>query len=296
VTERQNNQGIRTFAALTAAMTLVLILAGGFVTTTRTGDTIPTWPKTWGRLEAPGWLVEASHRYVAATVGLLVLGLAFWLHQSEPRRGVRRIGWAALAAVVVQSSLGGLRIFADRHDFVLPKVPVAIVHACFGQLVFCAMVGIALVVSRSWTSTPFDPAAYAARKLGVVTTVFAFLQLVAGAVTRHTGAGLIVHLVGAGLVLLHVTLLSTRLMMTALRGWAKLLAALLFVQLGLGFATWAITAGGFVRSHESPVIQIVTISAHVAVGAALLASSLATTLMCRRGAETAPVAVGVAHA
>ncbi len=278
------DNGIRRFAALTAAMTLVLILAGGFVTTTRTGDTIPTWPKSWGQFEG-GWWVEWSHRAVAGTVGLLVLGLAIALNLKEPRAWVRRIGWTALAAVFVQALIGGLRIY-------VPKAAVAIVHACFGQLVFCCMVAIALFVSRTWTSTPTDDSAFAARKLGVVTTVFAFLQLVAGAVTRHTGAGMIVHLVGAGLVLLHVTLLSTRLLMTPLRGWAKLLVALLFVQLGLGIATWAITAGGFVRSHESPLFQIVTISAHVAVGASLLATSLAVTLMCRRGAVSVPVAVG----
>jgi heme A synthase len=288
VTVTQTSTGVRRFAALTAAMTLALILAGGFVTTTRTGDTIPTWPKSWGQFEG-GWWVEWSHRAVAGAVGLLVAGLAVWLHQRETRAWVRRIGWAALAAVVVQALIGGLRIY-------VPKAAVAIIHACFGQLVFCCMVAIALIVSRSWAETPTSDSAFAARKLGAVTTAFAFLQLVAGAVTRHTGAGLVVHLVGAGLVLLHVTLLSTRLLMTPLRGWAKLMAALLFVQLGLGIATWAITAGGFVRSHESPLFQIVTISAHVAVGAALLAASLAVTLMCRRGADPAPLAVGVAHA
>jgi cytochrome c oxidase assembly protein subunit 15 len=288
VTETQGNNGIRRFAVLTAAMTLVLILAGGFVTTTRTGDTIPTWPKSWGQFQG-GWWVEWSHRAVAGTVGFLVAGLAIWLHQRESRPWVRRIGWTALAAVIVQALIGGLRIY-------VPKAAVAIVHACFGQLVFCCMVAIALIVSRSWVETPTNESSFAARKLGVVTTAFAFLQLVAGAVTRHTGAGLIVHLVGAGLVLLHVTLLSTRLLMTPLRGWAKTLVALLFVQLGLGIGTWAITAGGFVRSHESPLFQILTISAHVAVGASLLAASLAVTLMCRRGAEPAPLAVGVAHA
>lgn len=284
MTETQGQKGIRRFAALTAAMTLALILAGGFVTTTRTGDTIPTWPRSWGQFEG-GWWVEWSHRAFAGAVGLLVAGLAIVLHLKEPRSGVRRIGWTALAAVFVQALIGGLRIY-------VPKAAVAIVHACFGQLVFCAMVAIALLVSRSWASTPTDASAFAARKLGVVTTVFAFLQLVAGAVTRHTGAGLVVHLVGAGLVLLHVTLLSSRLMATPLRAWGKLLVALLFVQLGLGVATWALTAGGFVRSHESPLYQIVTISAHVAVGAALLAASLAATLMCRRGGVSLPEAVG----
>ena len=71
--ETKANNGIRRFAALTAAVTLALILAGGFVTTTRTGDTIPTWPRTWGQMYAPGWLVEASHRYVAYALPVRVL-------------------------------------------------------------------------------------------------------------------------------------------------------------------------------------------------------------------------------
>jgi cytochrome c oxidase assembly protein subunit 15 len=288
VTETKANTGIRRFAALTAAVTLALILAGGFVTTTRTGDTIPTWPKSWGHFEG-GWWVEWSHRAFAGTVGLLVTGLAIALHLKESRPWVRRIGWIALGAVVVQALLGGLRIY-------VPKAAVAIVHACFGQLVFCCMVAIALFVSESWTRTPVDETATRARKLGLVATAFAFLQLVAGAVTRHTGAGLIVHLVGAGLVLLHVALFASRLMLTPLRRGAHILVAILFVQLLLGLGTWAITAGGFVRSHESPLFQIVTISAHVAVGASLLAASLGVTLMCHRGVETAPVAVGAANA
>ena len=288
MTEARNNRGIRIFAALTAAMTLALILAGGFVTTTRTGDTIPTWPKSWGHFEG-GWWVEWSHRAFAGTVALLVAGLAITLHLREPRAWVRRIGWLALGAVLVQALLGGLRIY-------VPKAAVAIVHACFGQLVFCCMVAIALFVSEAWSRTPLDEASARARKIGAMATIFAFLQLVAGAVTRHTGAGLAVHLVGAGLVLLHVTLFASRLMLTSLRRGAHVLVGILGLQLLLGFSTWAITASGFVRSHESSLLQIVTISSHVAVGAALLATSLAVTLMCHRGAETAPVAVGAVNA
>jgi cytochrome c oxidase assembly protein subunit 15 len=288
VTEAKNNNGIRTFAVLTASLTLALILVGGFVTTTRTGDTIPTWPKSWGRFEG-GWYVEWSHRALAGTVGLLVAGLAVVLHLREPRAWVRRIGWLALGGVFVQALIGGLRIY-------VPRAAVAIVHACFGQLVFCCMVAIALFVSEAWTRTPVDEASARARKLGAVTTSFAFLQLVAGAVTRHTGAGLVVHLVGAGLVLLHVSLFASRLMLTPLRRGAHVLLGILGAQLLLGLATWAITAGGFVRSHESPLVQIVTISSHVAVGAALLASSLAMTLMCHRGRESAPVALGAVNA
>jgi len=288
VTETKGNLGIRRLAVLTATMTLVLVLAGGFVTTTRTGDTIPTWPKSWGHFEG-GWWVEWSHRAVAGTVALLVSGLALALHLKEPRAWVRRIGWLALAAVFVQALIGGLRIH-------MPRAAVAIVHACFGQLVFCCMVAVALFVSESWTRTPIDQTSTGARRFGLHATGFAFLQLVAGAVTRHTGAGLPVHLAGAAGVLIFVTLFASRLMLTPIRSGAYLLVALLGLQVVLGLATWAITAGGFVRSHESPLVEIVTISAHVAVGAALLATSLAVTLMCHRGVETAPAAIRAVNA
>ena len=285
---RSLNKGIRSFASLTAAMTLALVLAGGFVTTTRTGDTIPTWPKSWGHFEG-GWWVEWSHRALAGTVAVLVTALAIALHLRERRPWVRRIGWLALGAVVVQALIGGLRIY-------VPKAAVAIVHACFGQLVFSCMVAVALFVSESWTRTPIDETATRARRFGLHATGFAFLQLVAGAVTRHTGAGLVVHLAGAAGVLIFVTTFASRLMLTPLRRGAYLLAAILGLQLVLGLGTWAITAGGFDRSYKSPWLQILTVSAHVAVGALLLATSLAVTLMCHRGAEAVPVAVGAVNA
>src|SRR3977135_3650544 len=99
VTETQGNKGIRRFAALTAAMALVLILAGALVTTTRTGDSIPTWPQSRGVRMDLGWRVEWSHRAAAGVVAFLVTVLAVWLQKREPRRGVRIIGWAAFGAV-----------------------------------------------------------------------------------------------------------------------------------------------------------------------------------------------------
>lgn len=281
MTETKAKTGVSRFAALTAAMTLVLILAGGLVTTTATGDTIPTWPKSWGKMGV-GWPVEWAHRAAAGVVAILVTVLAVWLHRADSRPWVRRIGWIALGAVLLQALIGGLRIHT------VAPVPVAIVHACFGQLVFCAMVAVALFVSGAWSSTPLDEAASSSRRIGSIATLFAFLQLVAGAVTRHTGAVLIVHLVGAGLVLLTTSLFVSRLILTPLRKGAHVLLAILGIQMALGVATWVLKAGGFQRSHEAPLIQIVTISAHVAVGAALLATLLGVTLMCHRGPAPAP--------
>jgi heme A synthase len=245
-------------AVLAAGMTLLLILAGGFVTTTRTGDSISGWPFLWGKLE-PGFPVEWAHRAVAMVVWLVVGALAIWLR--------RPLGWAAFGAVSVQALIGGLRIAQYA------PVAVAIVHAIFAQVVFCIMVSLAFAGGTTTTE--------GSRGLGVAATGAAFLQLVAGAVTRHTGAGLAVHLAGAGLVLVLGVVFASRLALTPLRRGAFVLLALLGGQIALGIGAWAITAGGFVRSHESPVHQIVTVTAHVAGGALVLATMLVLTLRCR---------------
>ena len=127
------NKALRTYAALTAAMVVVLLLAGGLVTTTKTGDTIPTWPHWRGKIEGGTW-VEWSHRALAGVVGLMVLGLALWVK--------RALGWVALAGVVVQALIGGLRIY-------VPKALVSIVHTTFAQLVFCAVMAVALTQSKA---------------------------------------------------------------------------------------------------------------------------------------------------
>lgn len=278
------SRGLRILATGAAAATLVLILAGGFVTTTATGDTIPEWPLSWGRLIPPsfggGIAVEWTHRVLAGAVALLVAALAIWTQLAERRPWVRRLALAALAAVVIQALIGGLRIY-------VPGAAVAIVHACFAQLVFCAVTAVALAFSRAWAGAREDARAASAARLGVVTAAFAFLQLVAGAVTRHTGAGIAVHLVGAGLVLLHAGLFASRLAATSLRRSAVLLAAALVLQLLLGFAAWGIRSSGFVRSHEAPVVPLAIVTLHVAVGALVLAQTLVLTLRAFRAAPAA---------
>ena len=81
------------FAALVAASTAVLIFAGGLVTSTGSGLSVPDWPNTYGwfmwafplNKMVGGIFYEHLHRLVASTVGFLIVVLAVWLWRAEPR-------------------------------------------------------------------------------------------------------------------------------------------------------------------------------------------------------------------
>src|ERR1700752_2624623 len=101
------------FALLVATSTAVLIFAGGLVTSTGSGLSVPDWPTTYGWFMftfpldkmVGGIRFEHTHRLIASTVGFLILVLAVWLHLSEPRQWGRRLGSVALGGVVTTGLL-----------------------------------------------------------------------------------------------------------------------------------------------------------------------------------------------
>jgi heme a synthase len=195
------------YAALVAVSTGILIFAGGLVTSTESGLSVPDWPNTYGYFMfffpldkmVGGIRFEHTHRLIASTVGFLILVLAAWLWRSEPRRWVRRLGYIALAAVITQGILGGITVLWYLPD------PISIAHASLAQIVFCLTMTIALVTSPGWTrayavekGTPLRrsgrqgpaPDDLMLRRVAAVTTALIYLQIVVGATMRHTGAGL----------------------------------------------------------------------------------------------------------
>src|SRR3990170_5700069 len=105
------NRGRHRFVQVTAACTFLLLIAGGLVTSNDAGLAVPDWPLSYGTWLPPmvGNIVyEHGHRMVAAFVGLLTVTVAVWLWLREPRRWVRRLGLAALAALIAQGLLGGI--------------------------------------------------------------------------------------------------------------------------------------------------------------------------------------------
>lgn len=184
------------YTRLVAASTALLIFAGGLVTSTGSGLSVPDWPNTYGwfmftfPLEkmVGGIFYEHSHRLIASTVGFLILVLAFWLWRVEPRPWVRRLGFAALAAVITQGILGGITVL-----WYLPE-PISIAHASLAQLVFCATVTLAIATSPGWkqaySAWGTAPDDRTLQRIALATTIWVYVQIVIGATMRHTGAGL----------------------------------------------------------------------------------------------------------
>jgi len=168
------------FAVFTAACTLALIFVGGLVTSTGSGLAVPDWPLSYGMLMPPmvgGVFFEHGHRMVATFVGLLTTILAVWTARSEPRAGVRRLAWVALAAVVAQGILGGITV-----KFLLPT-PVSVTHACLAQTFFCMTIALAYSTSREFLAGPSsDPDRAHVGPAAILATAVVFLQLAVGAV------------------------------------------------------------------------------------------------------------------
>jgi cytochrome c oxidase assembly protein subunit 15 len=179
------------YLKVVVASTVLLIAAGGMVTSTDSGLSVPDWPNTYGQfmfsfpLEkmVGGIFYEHGHRMIASTVGFLTIVLAIWIWKVDPRRWMRRLGLTALGAVILQGLLGGITVL------LLLPAPVSIGHAGLAQLFFCLTISLALFTSPGWTraqSAVDDPTL---RKVAAATTVMIYCQIIVGATMRHIEAG-----------------------------------------------------------------------------------------------------------
>ena len=274
-------------ARLTAGATFLLIVIGGIVTSTDSGLAVPDWPTTFGynmflyplSEMVGGILYEHSHRLMGSLVGILTVSLFIFLLVKDSRKWLKWIGLAALIAVIVQGVLGGLRVTQINLSF-------AIVHACLAQAFFALLCGIAWFTSRDWWQDRRETlisSAQKLRRLSLITTGLIYMQLIFGAVLRHTGSRLDAHLLFAFLVALHIFLLARRILGTndeAQRiapSMALLLLGLLAIQLMLGTGAFFAKLTAFGETFAAALTVAIT-TAHVAVGALMLVSSFVLTL------------------
>jgi cytochrome c oxidase assembly protein subunit 15 len=159
------------------------------VTSKGYGLAVPDWPTTFGYnmflFPVSKWVggifFEHVHRLIASTVGFLTIILAVWLWRVDDRAWVRRLGWIAVGAVVLQGVLGGLRVTMLKDE-------IGIFHACLAQAFFGLLVFLALVTTRMWRERKKSAAPADWQRvfpIVVATTILIYMQLGLGATMRH---------------------------------------------------------------------------------------------------------------
>ena len=131
-----------------------------------------------------GYIVLVYMAQLAVAGLIVVMGFSWliltWLGRKWPL--MRGLATLALFLVILQASLGGLRV-TKMSD------PFGILHGTLGQLFFCLLVFIAFSSSRIWTEgrlvLKVIEAAHA-RFWSLLLFGCVFLQLVLGATVRHT--------------------------------------------------------------------------------------------------------------
>ena len=281
------NPWLHRYAIFIAFCTFILIIAGALVTSNDAGLSVPDWPTSFGSFRMPrmvgGIMFEHGHRMIAGTVGILtiILALAIWIKDS--RRWVKWVAGAAVLSVLAQALLGGITVL-----FYLP-VAISTSHATLAQIFFCLTASLAFFTRTDWRwDEPKleDASAASLRHLTAATTGVILVQLVLGAVYRHSGIGIQPHVVGAGVVTMFVAYVVTRIMTrfsqtTALLRPALLLGALLLLQVFLGIGSYVVKMAD--RNAPQPLPPVVNMTtAHVAVGALVLLTSLYLTYQAHR--------------
>ena len=284
------------------ACTFGLLVIGGLVTSLEVGMSVPDATTTLGdplvlapqASLTPGQRVEHSHRLAGMVVGAVTLllaavGLAGAWRGALPR-GAGLAAGLALCGVCVQGFLGMARVAAN-------SVAWAMVHAALAQAVFALLVGVATVSLARWRTLAAEPGEPPPARWGALTCGLVFGQILLGIAMRHLGpldAGLAgeTHVLGAVVVTAAVGWLAMgALAVRPLRGLATALLVLLVLQLAVGAAAWAVAY--VAPGAGTGTLAVAVATAHVALGAALCAATLATTLVAFRvrGVRASPAFV-----
>lgn len=286
----------RRFTLLTLGFTLVLLSWGAVVTSIDAGLAVPDWPTSFDSYDPlnpmPRWyaippvLAEHGHRLLGMLVGFCTVILAAWTWRSDTRKWMRYLGVAALALVILQGTLGGMRVVWQSLD-------LATVHACVAQLFFSLLASMWLFTTPTWTAREALPTGEAGaflRRYVWLAAVLLYMQVVLGALLRHAGQG-----VDVGIAMTHMTMAFVVLtaLVVVIRQTrratpagsmpyrlAGILGLLLLLQIGLGFSAYIVLLKEFGIARSG--LQVFLNTSHMVVGASLMATTVLVSLLGMR--------------
>jgi cytochrome c oxidase assembly protein subunit 15 len=277
---------VHKFAIFVVCWTILLLVAGALVTSNEAALSVPDWPLSYGTLTPPmvgGIRYEHSHRVIAGVLGLLSIVLAVWVWAKDERRWLRWFSVIAVAGIAAQAVLGGEVVRQLLHYW----LPVA--HACFAQIVFAALLSIAVFTSRWWVSDQpqvEDTGSPSIHSLAIANAAVIYFQVILGAGFRHKEIPVWPHMVGALIVLGMVIWLAAVLRRrfeksTAISKTRILMHAILGTQLLLGLGAYWSRLTTADAPQPMPLMVTLTVL-HTVVGAILFGVSVLIVLLCYR--------------
>lgn len=281
--------GVHRLALFVLLWTILLFVAGALVTSNAAALSVPDWPKSFGtwfptlRQLVGGAFFEHSHRVIAGILGILLIveTVVIWVNDSRP--WLRWFALTAVGGVVVQSILGG-EVVRRLLQYWLP-----VLHACFAQIMFGAILCLAVFTSKWWMDDQpqlEDRSGISIHSLALLNAMVMFVQVFFGAAFRHQYAAIWPHLFGS-VVVLGVMIWTAAVLrrrfddsreMTLAR---TLLHGMVGTQLLLGFAAYWSRLSTADAPRPMPVMVTLTVL-HTVFGALVFVASVFVVLLCYR--------------
>ncbi len=267
------HRSVHGFAVFVFFWTILLLVAGALVTSNEAALSVPDWPTSYGTFTPPmvgGIVYEHSHRIIAG------------------------VPLAAVGGVVAQAILGGEVVIKLLHYW-LP-----VLHACFAQIMFGAILCLAVFTSKWWTDSHEmlqDRGGISIHSLAILNAVVMFIQVFLGAGFRHQYAPIWPHIVGAfavlGVMIWTAAVLRRRFDSSRELTFGRtLLHSMVGTQILLGGAAYWSRLVTQDAPQPMPAMVVLTV-VHTVFGALVFASSILVVLMCyrlvpRRGTVAVP--------
>ena len=281
--------GLHKFALFVLLWTVLLFVAGALVTSNAAALSVPDWPKSFGtwfpslRQLAGGAFFEHSHRVIAGVLGLLLVVETVMIWLKDERKWLRWFALTAVGGVVVQAILGG-EVVRELLHYWLP-----VLHACFAQVMFGAILCLAVFTSKWWIEEHKqlgDRAGISIHTLALLNAVVMFVQVFFGAAFRHQYAAIWPHLVGSavvlGMMIWTAWVLRKRFEDSPELTFGRtLLHNMVGLQILLGVAAYWSRFSTADAPQPMSVMVILTV-VHTVFGALVFATAILVVLMCYR--------------
>ncbi len=212
---------------------------------------------------------------VSAAVLLFIVGLE--MTTATAGRWQRLVVSVASIGVIVQASLGGLRVYLNEHH----GPQLAVIHGIFAQVILACTALMMLMTGPRWNTLfgiEFDPLV---RRLAAITVGLLLVQIVFGGLLRHMENPLgqrlhpLLAFAVAGLVVLMAALTYREAAATRmLRGKAMALLILVGLQATLGVEAFVRTADPAIRSASVALPDATLRSLHVLTGFGVFTSAV----------------------